>query len=57
MALSAFIFLNSVYVMGILSADQGALGADEGSSTFTLLFLLEGLGILVNLEYVLGESV
>ena len=30
------------------------LGTDQDPSTFTLLTLLEGLGLLVNLEYVFG---
>ena len=38
--------------MGVLCADQGVLGADEGSSGSTLLFLLEGLGIFIDLEHV-----
>ena len=47
LALSALIFLYSVNVM-VLSC----LGTDKGSSAFTLLTLLEGLGLVVDLEYV-----
>ena len=38
-----------LYVLGTFCADERVHGVDEGSSASTLLSLLEGLGLLLDL--------